>query len=233
MNEISIIIPIFNEGDNIISLLKEINENLTDSIIYEIVVVNDCSTDNTLEILNQKNKYNNLKIINHNKNLGQSFSILTGIKNSKYDNIVTIDGDGQNNPSDIFKLYKVFYYPNTKYALVGGIRVNRKDSFIKIISSKIANYVRQLILRDNCSDTGCSLKIFNKKIFLSLPYFDGIHRFLPALFKGYGYETFFIEVNHRSRLKGQSKYGTFDRLIKGIKDLVRVKKIIAKLKTYD
>ena len=233
MNEISIIIPVFNEGGNIISLLNEINENLTGSIMYEIVVVNDCSTDNTLEVLNQKNNYNNLKIINHNKNLGQSFSLLTGIKNSKYDSIVTIDGDGQNNPSDISKLYEVFYYPNKKYALVGGIRVNRKDSFIKIITSKIANYVRQLILSDNCSDSGCSLKIFDKKIFLSLPYFDGIHRFLPALFKGFGYETFFIEVDHRARLKGQSKYGTFDRLIKGIIDLVRVKKIIAKLKSYD
>tara|TARA_Y100001970_G_C14114123_1_gene792578 strand:- start:222 stop:917 length:696 start_codon:yes stop_codon:yes gene_type:complete len=228
MNAISIIIPIFNEAENIESLLKEIQSVLKEKINYEIIIVNDCSLDNTSEILGKINSLK-IKVINHSKNLGQSSSILSGIKNSNYDSILTIDGDCQNNPKDILKLYDIYFNENI-YSLVGGLRIKRKDSFIKILSSKIANSIRQLFLKDNCKDTGCSLKIFNKKIFLSLPYFDGIHRFLPALYKGYGYKTYFVEVDHRARIKGQSKYGTIDRLIKGVYDLFRVKKILMDIK---
>ena len=110
--------------------------------------------------------------------------------------------------------------------LIGGIRRNRKDNFTKIISSKIANSIRSRILNDECIDTGCALKIFDKKIFLSFPFFDGVHRFLPALFKGYGYETLFIDVNHRKRNHGISKYGTMNRLFAGIRDIIKVKKIL-------
>ena len=228
MNAISIIIPIFNEAENIESLLKEIQSVLKEKINYEIIIVNDCSLDNTSEILGKINSLK-IKVINHSKNLGQSSSILSGIKNSNYDSILTIDGDCQNNPKDILKLHDIYFNENI-YSLVGGLRIKRKDSFIKILSSKIANSIRQLFLKDNCKDTGCSLKIFNKKIFLSLPYFDGIHRFLPALYKGYGYKTYFVEVDHRARIKGQSKYGTIDRLIKGVYDLFRVKKILMDIK---
>ena len=112
--------------------------------------------------------------------------------------------------------------------MVGGIRKKRQDSFIKILSSKIANYIRSKILNDNCKDTGCSLKVFSKNIFLEFPYFDGIHRFLPALFKGYGHKTDFINVNHRVRKYGKSKYGTIDRLFRGIRDIIKVKNIINK-----
>tara|TARA_Y100001970_G_C14146533_1_gene810162 strand:+ start:630 stop:1325 length:696 start_codon:yes stop_codon:yes gene_type:complete len=231
MNEISIIIPVFNEAENIESLMKEIQQVLEKKINYEIIIVNDCSVDNTLKLLSKINIVN-IKVINHNKNLGQSKSILTGIKNSNYDTIVTIDGDSQNNPKDIIKLHDIYFSQNI-YSLVGGLRIKRKDSIIKILSSKIANSIRQFFLDDNCKDTGCSLKIFNKKIFLSLPYFDGIHRFLPALYKGYGHKTFFIDVDHRARIKGQSKYGTIDRLIKGVYDLFRVKKILKDIKKND
>ena len=106
------------------------------------------------------------------------------------------------------------------------------DSFIKVISSKIANGIRSKILNDNCRDTGCSLKVFDKQIFLSFPFFDGMHRFLPALFKGYGYKTMFIDVNHRKRKFGVSKYGTMNRLFKGIRDIIKVRKIL-KFKNYD
>ena len=228
MSSISIIIPVFNEAENIESLLKEIQSILNEKIKYEIIIVNDCSVDNTLEVLERLSSLK-IKIINHNKNLGQSNSILSGIKNSKYDSILTIDGDCQNNPKDILKLHHIYFHENI-YSLVGGLRIKRKDSLIKILSSIIANSIRQFFLKDNCKDTGCSLKIFNKKIFLSLPYFDGIHRFLPALYKGYGYKTHFIEVDHRARIKGQSKYGTIDRLIKGVYDLFRVKKILMDIK---
>ncbi|MDC0216872.1 glycosyltransferase, partial [Pelagibacteraceae bacterium] len=171
------------------------------------------------------NKFLNCNYLKNSENLGQSQSILRGIKESTFDTIITIDADLQNNPSDILKLYNI-YVSNSKVKLVGGIRYKRKDTFTKVISSKIANTIRSAVLNDNCPDTGCSLKIFNKKIFLSFPFFDGIHRFLPALFKGYNHDTIFVAVDHRSRKYGVSKYGTIDRLFRGIRDLFKVKGII-------
>ena len=144
-----------------------------------------------LKAWKSKRKKNfNFKIINNQLNLGQSYSILSGIKQSKYNIIVTLDGDGQNNPYDIPKLLEFYNKSNDVY-LVGGIRSKRKDNLIKIISSRIANYVRSKFLEDGCTDTGCSLKVFDKNIFLQFEYFNGIHRFLPALFNGFGYKTFF------------------------------------------
>jgi len=218
----SIIIPIYNESENICDLILEIETNL-DFNNYEIIVVNDCSTDKTSKIL-KKIKSSKLKIINLKERSGQSYAILTGIKNSSSSTIVTIDGDGQNDPKDISKLYHT--YNKSVYSLVGGIRISRKDNIIKILSSSIANKFRMMILKDGCLDTGCGLKIFNKEIFLSFKFFNGIHRFLPALFKGYGHNTFFVPVNHRPRIRGISKYGTLKRLIYGLKDIMYVKKLI-------
>ena len=138
-----------------------------------------------------------------------------------------MDGDGQNNPKDINKLIKL-YFSDLNLSLVGGIRKKRRDTFVKIYSSKIANFVRSKILNDDCIDTGCSLKIFKKDVFLTFPFFNGIHRFLPALFKGYGKKTFFVDVDHRPRNIGISKYGTFDRLFKGVIDIFRVLIILYK-----
>ena len=222
----SIVIPIFNEARNIEFLLKEINKSLENFKKYEIILVNDSSTDETLKVINNiKNK--NIKIITNDSNQGQSYSIFKGVKNSSYDTIITIDGDRQNDPADIPNLYN-FYIQNNEVKLVGGIRKNRKDNLTKIISSKIANYIRSKILKDGCKDTGCSLKVFNKSIFLSFPFFNGVHRFLPALFRGYGYKTAFLEVNHRKRIYGRSKYGTMNRLFVGIRDIIKVKKILKK-----
>ena len=116
--------------------------------------------------------------------------------------------------------------------LVGGIRLKRKDNLIKKISSKIANSVRSKFLNDGCVDTGCSLKVFDKNIFLNFEFFDGIHRFIPALFSGFGYKTFFINVDHRKRKYGRSKYGTLSRLINGLRDMIKVKKMINKNKNF-
>ena len=220
----SIVIPLFNEQRNIITLIDEINFSLKNFYNYEIIIIDDCSIDDTFKIVSKlTNK--NLRLYKNNINRGQSFSIWRGIEKSSNEIIITIDGDGQNDPNDIPKLLEC-YINNQNIKLVGGIRKNRKDTFVKIISSKIANYIRSRILNDECNDTGCSLKVFNKNIFLSFPFFDGIHRFLPALFKGYGYETKFISVNHRKRHYGTSNYGTFKRLINGIKDMIKVKKIL-------
>tara|TARA_B100000989_G_scaffold12496_1_gene8508 strand:+ start:212 stop:889 length:678 start_codon:yes stop_codon:yes gene_type:complete len=219
----SIIIPLFNEAESIPKLLVEIEQTLKNKE-YEIVIVNDASTDNTLEIL-KKIKSKKIKLINNISNRGQSYSIHKGITNASYTIIITIDGDGQNDPADIPTLIKEFSRDNN-IKLIGGIRTNRKDNLLKIVSSKLANFIRSRFLKDHCKDTGCSLKIFDRSIFLSFPYFDGIHRFLPALFNGYGYKTKFISVNHRKRKFGSSKYGIFKRLIRGIFDMIKVKKIL-------
>lgn len=221
-DKFSIVVPVYNEGENIIRLIHEIKKSLQD-YTYEIIFIDDFSTDNTTNLLSAQ--IENCKCITHDKNKGQSESIKTGILNSKYKNIITIDGDLQNDPRDIPLLIKV-YTNFQSVSLVGGIREKRKDNFAKIASSKIANSFRQLILKDDCSDTGCGLKIFDKDIFLKLPFFNGIHRFLPALFKGFGYSTSFIKVSHRERVSGMSKYGTLDRLFKGLRDVYRVNKII-------
>tara|TARA_Y200000002_G_scaffold382131_1_gene398189 strand:- start:6847 stop:7527 length:681 start_codon:yes stop_codon:yes gene_type:complete len=222
----SVVIPLYNEEENINPLINEIVYHLNRYKNYEIILVNDASTDNTEN--NIKNlKIKNLKIIKNNSNSGQSFSIHRGVLNSLYETIITIDGDGQNNPSDIPFLLEKFFN-DSEVKLIGGIRMNRKDNLIKIYSSKIANSIRSRILNDDCKDTGCSLKVFNKNIFLEFPYFDGIHRFLPSLFKGFGYKTIFIPVQHRGRKFGKSKYGTFNRLFKGIRDIIKVYKIINK-----
>tara|TARA_Y100001970_G_scaffold129887_1_gene160160 strand:- start:36496 stop:37179 length:684 start_codon:yes stop_codon:yes gene_type:complete len=222
----SIVIPVYNEKNNIKVLIEEILISIKKKYIFEIIIVNDCSTDDTLLEIN-KLSFKSLLLLTNNKNMGQSYSIAKGIKKSKFDTIITIDADGQNDPKDILSLVNL-YFSKKNISLIGGIRKNRKDSLIKIYSSIIANKFRAWALNDNCPDTGCALKIFNKNIFLSFPYFDGIHRFLPALFKGFGHKTQFIIVNHRSRLSGKSKYGTFDRLFKGLFDIIRVKIILNK-----
>ncbi len=229
MDNFSIIIPIFNEGKNIEKLLIEIYENLYNFNNFEVIVVNDGSTDDTKLILKKLKDKHQINIIDLNKNYGQSFAIREGVLKAKNNIIITIDGDGQNNPADIKKLL-LFFINEKIFSLVGGIRIKRKDSLIKIFSSKIANFIRNLILKDECPDTGCSLKVFDKNIFLSFPFFDGMHRFLPALFKGFGKKNHFIYVDHRSREFGISKYDTFRRGIRGIRDLIKVVKIIKKFK---
>ena len=225
-NFFSIVIPIYNEEENIKKLFEEICDTLKKNE-YEIIFINDCSNDGSENILKSISNNTNYKYFNHSVRLGQSAAILTGIKNSSYNNIVTIDGDGQNNPQDIINLINL-YFNNKKYALVSGLRKKRQDNIIKIFSSKIANYIRSFILNDDCTDTGCSLKIFNKEIFLSFEYFSGIHRFIPSLFYCCGYKVAYINVDHRKRKKGKSKYGIINRLFIGIRDLLKVKRIIKK-----
>ena len=224
---ISIVIPIYNEAQNIESLVNEILVSLTKYKDYELILVNDSSNDNTKDVVRKLQNDFKILLLNNSINSGQSFSIRRGIKAATNNIIVTLDGDGQNNPHDIPKLLDS-YISNTNISLVGGIRSKRKDSFIKIFSSKIANKNRSKILQDGCVDTGCSLKVFNRQYFLQFPYFNGMHRFLPALFSGYGHKTIFINVDHRARVNGYSKYGTIDRLYRGIIDIIRVRRIIKK-----
>jgi dolichol-phosphate mannosyltransferase len=161
-----------------------------------------------------------LRVIRHQKSCGQSTAVRTGVKHAKYDWIATLDGDGQNNPADIPQLLNAL---KEGVELVGGNRRHsRRDTWIKRISSVVANGVRSWMLQDDTPDTGCGLKLFSREAFLDLPYFDHMHRFLPALIKRRGGLIMSIPVSHRPRSHGQSNYGTIDRLLVGIVDLFGV-----------
>ena len=218
--EISVVVPVKNEQDNVASLIAEIDAALS-KVKHEIIYVNDGSTDATLSILKQlQKKYKQLRVISHQQSCGQSTAVRTGVKFARYDWVATLDGDGQNNPADIPKLIDAV---SEGVELVGGNRrLSRRDTFIKRISSVIANTVRSAMLRDDTPDTGCGLKLFQREAFLDLPYFDHMHRFLPALIKRRGGKIVSVHVQHRNREHGKSNYGTLDRLIVGIVDLFGV-----------
>ena len=218
--EISVVVPVKNEQDNVASLIAEIDAALS-KVKHEIIYVNDGSTDATLSTLKQlQKKYKQLRVISHQQSCGQSTAVRTGVKFARYDWVATLDGDGQNNPADIPKLIDAV---SEGVELVGGNRrLSRRDTFIKRISSVIANTVRSAMLRDDTPDTGCGLKLFQREAFLDLPYFDHMHRFLPALIKRRGGKIVSVHVQHRNREHGKSNYGTRDRLIVGIVDLFGV-----------
>ncbi|MDD5580189.1 MAG: glycosyltransferase family 2 protein [Methylobacter sp.] len=224
--KISIIIPVHNEADNIISLIDEIVTAMSEAEEYEIIYVNDGSNDSTAAVLKQAQQYyKTLRVIQHQQSCGQSTAIYTGVKAAHYPYIATLDGDGQNDPADIPRLYNVLKNQSqtiNNLFMVAGWRNKRHDSAWRLFSSKVANTVRAGLLGDNTLDTGCGLKIFLKDKFLELPYFDHMHRFLPALMIRAGGRVISEPVNHRSRDHGSSKYGTLDRLWAGIIDLLGV-----------
>jgi len=223
--DLSVVIPVFNEAESIASLINEIEQSLKD-INYEIIIVDDCSSDNTMSALNQARSNNaRIRIIKHDKNYGQSFAIRSGIKSARSIWIATLDGDGQNDPSDIPRLYSILIRESelSQNVLIAGHRRNRKDTWLKKISSKYANKLRSRILKDMTPDTGCGLKLFARDYFLDLPSFNHMHRYIPALYVSRGGKVFSVEVNHRYRERGSSKYGFNNRFWVGISDLIGVK----------
>ena len=219
LKQLSVIVPVRNEQDNVASLIAEIAAAL--SIEHEIVYVDDGSTDATYAMLKSlQKKYPQLRVIRHATSCGQSTAVRTGVKFAKYDWIATLDGDGQNDPADIPTLLAAL---TEGVELVGGNRrASRRDTWVKRMSSVIANTVRSKMLRDDTPDTGCGLKLFSRAAFLDLPYFDHMHRFLPALIKRRGGKIISVPVGHRNREHGKSNYGTIDRLLVGIVDLFGV-----------
>ncbi len=224
--KISIVVPVHNEADNILSLIEEIVKAMSQAQAYEIIYVDDGSNDDTAAVLQHAlQQVEALRVIRHERSCGQSTAIHTGVKAANYSYIATLDGDGQNDPADIPRLYEVFMRQNSNLNnlwMVAGWRNKRHDSAWRLFSSKVANTVRSRLLGDNTPDTGCGLKVFLRDKFLELPYFDHMHRFLPALILRAGGQVISEPVNHRPRMAGYSKYGTLDRLWVGITDLLGV-----------
>lgn len=219
---VSVVIPVFNEAEIIISLVDEIHHALTGKIKYEIIVVDDGSSDNTTNILipHINRAGFPLRVIRHLQNYGQSAALHTGIESARAGWIVTMDGDGQNDPADILKLISARDTSNLPgLRAICGYRKKRNDNIVKKISSVIANRVRKFFLHDSTLDTGCGLKLVHRNTFLNLPYFDHMHRFIPALIKRSGNAIISIEVSHRPRTTGYSKYSINNRLWTGIIDL--------------
>jgi dolichol-phosphate mannosyltransferase len=223
--DLSVVIPSHNEAENVGALVGEIVTALGSGAGYEIVVVDDGSTDATPQRLAELSRVMPcLVTLRHARSRGQSFAIATGVRAARGTWIATLDGDGQNDPADIPKLLAVRDRERggPPPLLVAGYRKKRRDTWTKRLSSRVANAVRGRLLGDRTPDTGCGLKVFEREAFLALPHFDHMHRFLPALFLRAGGRVVSVEVSHRPRARGASHYGMWDRLWVGIVDLLGV-----------
>jgi len=226
--DLSVVVPVMNEVENAVPLLKEICAALRGRATFEVIFVDDASRDGTVAaLLAAKAQSPELRVLTHKKNSGQSRAVRTGVIAARAKLVATLDGDGQNDPADIPLLLDVWRKSSAgegaQLGLVAGQRRKREDSWVKRMSSKVGNGVRQMLLHDGTRDTGCGLKLFSRDACLSLPYFDHIHRFMPALMLREGYRIDHADVNHRPRSHGTSKYGTLDRLLVSISDLQGVR----------
>ena len=220
---ISVVVPVKDEAGNVAPLAREIAAALPSDTGHEIIFVDDGSSDNTAQVLaGLKQEIPALRVLRHSRNLGQSRGIRTGVKAARGATIVTLDGDGQNDPADIPKLLAVLS-ADPELGLVSGIRVKRRDTASRRWASKLGNGFRNLMLGDGATDTGCGLKALRRDAFLDLPYFDHVHRFLIALVLREGWKVAYVPVNHRPRLTGASKYTNFGRMLVSVHDLLGVR----------
>jgi len=220
--DFSVVVPVFDEGEAAPKLAREIAQAFGGEN-YEMIFVDDASRDDTkARLVALKAEIPQLRVLGHRKNSGQSRAVRTGVLAARAPIVVTLDGDGQNDPADAPRLARALRAGPETLALVGGERVKRQDSSAKRFASKFGNGVRKRLLKDAANDTGCGLKAFRREAFLRLPYFDHIHRYIPALMLREGYEVAFQPVNHRHRESGVSKYTNLGRLKASISDLLGV-----------
>ncbi len=220
---VTVVVPVRNEAGNVGPLIEEIAAALAPCGRFEVVYVNDGSTDTTeaeLAVLMRERPW--LRQLKHAASCGQSAAVRTGVAAARAPIVVTLDGDGQNDPKFLPALVAALEQGGAGVGLVAGQRLGRKDTGFKRMQSRIANKVRNAVLKDGTRDTGCGLKAFRRDVFLSLPYFDALHRFLPALMRREGYQVAYVDVVDRSRRAGTSNYGLWDRLWVGILDLAGV-----------
>ncbi len=233
---LSVVVPVFNERDNVAPLVGEIVAALRDNALlngsaFEIVYVDDCSRDDTLDVLKRlKADVPELRVIKHVSQSGQSTAVRSGVKAARGAWVATLDGDGQNDPADIPKLLAERETSAADVKLFAGWRVHRKDTGSKRWASKFANAIRSRMLKDSTPDTGCGIKLFEREAFLDLPYFNHMHRYLPALMQRAGWKTVSVPVNHRHRASGVSKYNNLNRALVGLRDLRGVAWLIARSK---
>jgi glycosyltransferase involved in cell wall biosynthesis len=223
--ELSVVVPVHNEADNIASLLAEIRSALDGLAAYEVVCVDDGSDDDTPRLLaGLSAEFPELRVVRHRARAGQSAAIAHGVRVAQGTWIATLDGDGQNDPADIPRLLAIIRDPHapSDLRLLAGERSRRLDPWVKRFAGRVANRVRARLLDDETSDSGCGLKLFSRDCFLAVPHFDHMHRFLPALFLRSGWRVASVPVNHRPRRHGRSHYGVFDRLWAGLADLAGV-----------
>ncbi len=217
---VSVVAPMYNEAGGAAKLILEIAAAL-DGVAHEIIAVDDASRDDTAKALAGAGAPA-LRILRHEKNAGQSRALRTGILAARAAVIVTLDGDGQNDPADIPRLLDALRTAGPETAMIAGERSGRQDAAAKKWASGVANAVRKRVLKDGADDTGCGLKAFYREAFLRLPYFDHLHRYLPALMRREGYGVKFLPVGHRSRAHGASKYTNMGRLMVAFRDLMGV-----------
>jgi dolichol-phosphate mannosyltransferase len=223
--DVSVVIPVCNEEENVLPLAREIHAALEGGFAFETIFVDDGSTDGTARavVAARLQGMPEVRLVRHQVRSGQSAAVATGVRAARARWIATLDGDGQNDPADIPKLLEAARQADSPgLRLVMGNRTTRRDTWLRRLSSRVANGVRGGLLKDGTPDTGCGIKVFDRDVFLDMPRFNHMHRFMPALFQREGFEVISVPVNHRERTRGKSKYGLHNRLWVGIVDLFGV-----------
>jgi dolichol-phosphate mannosyltransferase len=219
----SVVVAVFNEADNVGVVTQDVLRAAAPLGVFELVYVDDGSTDLTADRVRALRVADNpIRLLRHERRCGKTAALITGVMAARAPWIVTMDGDGQDSADDVPRLLELGWAAGTPSPLVAGIRTRRHDSWSRRFATKFANGLRQALLHDNCPDTACGLKAFQRDAFLRLPAFEGMHRFLPALFQAYGHPLVCCPVTHRPRLAGQSKYSNFGRAVVGLPDMLGV-----------
>ncbi|MFN4288264.1 MAG: glycosyltransferase family 2 protein [Brevundimonas sp.] len=220
--DVAVVVPVHDEAGNAAALAREIAAAFSGRS-FEVIFVDDASRDSTRsELLAAREDVPQLRVLSHTRNAGQSRAVQTGILAARAPVVVTLDGDGQNPPFEAPKLVDALIEAGPRVALVGGERVDRQDTASKRSASRLANGIRKWLLKDSANDTGCGLKAMRRDVFLRLPYFDHMHRYLPALVIREGYQCRFLPVSHRARGEGRSKYTNLGRLWAALSDLIGI-----------
>ena len=229
--KVAIVTACFNEGENVEPLAAEITAAFAPLGDYEIIIVDDKSTDDTAaRVLAMAAKDPHIRLIQHDRQSGQSFAVANGVRAARAEWIVTLDGDLQNNPADLVTMLTIAQTAEGRAPLVAGIRQKRQDSPARLWASRMANNIRGALLKDNCPDTACGMKAFRREDFVRLPVFNGLHRYIPALMQAYGVPLINHPVSHRARTAGVSKYTNWKRGLMGIRDLMGVMWLQARIR---